>query len=219
MKTAIITAFEPFGNDTKNPTEAILERIPETLYDIKIIKLTLPVIYNHAFERLLPLIDEHDPVMVLSLGLAKGRTHVEIERIAINKNDARSKDNLGNIKYEEPIEPSGPDGIFTTLPLKSLRERFQKTRMPVSVSNSAGTYVCNNLFYRTLHYTQTFNMDTVVGFVHVPATPDMVSAQPGVPSMEKSVMVESVMTIIDTVLNPVDFKEHAQKVDKGKKVK
>ncbi len=217
MKTVILTAFQPFGSDTVNPTEKLLERVPDFLYDTKIIKVTLPVVYGHAFERLLPLIEQHKPVLILELGLAKGRSHINIERVAINVNDSIAKDNLGNIKYEDRIEPSGPDGIFTNLPLKVLREKAVNQHLPVQISNTAGAYVCNNLFYKTLHHVKTFNMDTKVGFIHIPATPEMVSAQPNVPSMSINVMTDALMTVLDVVLNPINTLDLAQKVPKGKK--
>ncbi len=218
MKTAIITAFEPFNNDEVNPTESILNKIPDTLYDVKIVKMTLPVVYNHVFERLLPLIDEYDPVMVLSLGLAKGRSHINIERIAINVNESSIADNLGNKKTGQPIVDYGPDGIFTTFPLEKLKQKIDSKRMPVTVSNTAGTYVCNNLFYKTLHHIKQFSLDIKAGFIHFPATPTMVYKQPNIPSMSESVMVQSLMAMIDTLLNPIDHKTYAQKVEKGQKV-
>ncbi len=218
MKTAIITAFEPFNNDSMNPSESILKKIPDTLYDVKIVKVTLPVVYNHAFERLLPLIDEYDPIMVLSLGLAKGRSHITIERIAINVNEASIADNLGNKKTGQPIVEYGPDGIFTTLPLKKLKERIKTDKLPIHISNTAGAYVCNNLFYKTLHHIKQFNLNIEAGFIHIPATPEMVYQQTNIPSMSESVILDSLMKMIDSVLNPIDHKAHAQKVKAGQKV-
>lgn len=218
MKTAIITAFEPFNNDSINPTESILKKIPDTLYDVKIIKVTLPVVFNHAFERLLPLIDEYNPFVILSLGLAKGRSHINIERVAINVNDTLIADNLGNKKTNSPIVPYGPDGIFTTFPLEKLQARIAKHRLPITLSNSAGTYVCNNLFYNVMHHIKQFNLPIEAGFIHIPATPQMVYASPNIPSMSEKNVLDSLMVVLDTLLNPIDHKKRAQRVEKGQKV-
>jgi len=219
MANIIVTAFEPFATNKKNPTEALLERIPDHLYNYRVYKVTLPVVYNHAFDRLLPLIEKHKPVLILMLGLAYGRSHVNVERIAVNVADSKTKDNLGNIIEEQRIEEDGPDGLFTTLPLEAIMERFRKKKLPVRISNTAGTYVCNNLFYKTLHYLKTYDLDTKAGFVHVPPFPDMVHETDHVPSMSKSVMVDAVMGILDVALNPIDYKKTAQKVQGAKKAK
>lgn len=219
MNKILITAFEPFGKDTINPTEAILDRIPDFLYDVKVIKQTLPVVYNHAFERLVPLIEKHNPELILLLGLAKGRSHVSLERIAINVSDGKIPDNLGTELSHETIETNGPDGLFSTLPLKTIEKRFKQRQQTAVISNTAGTYVCNNLYYKTLHYVKTFSKKAKVGFIHVPATPAMVYDQAGIPSMRVSEMYEAIMTIIDTVINPVDIKETGQKVKGAQKAK
>ncbi len=219
MQKILITAFEPFGNDTINPTEGILERIPDFLYDVKVIKQTLPVVYNHAFERLVPLIEKHNPELILLLGLSKGRSHVCLERVAINVSDGKLPDNLGTALSHETIEAQGPDGLFTSLPVKIIEQRFKDRKQTAVISNTAGTYVCNNLYYKTLHYVKTFSKKAKVGFIHVPATPAMVHDQTGMPSMRVTEMYEAIMTIIDTVINPVDIKETAQKVKGAQKVK
>ncbi len=217
MDKIIITAFEPFGGDNINPTVKILEQIPDYLYNHRVIKTTLPVVYNHAFDRLLTLIDKHQPKLILELGLAKGRSHVNLERIAINVSDATIADNLGTVLKGETIVKNGADGLFSSLPLKKIIKKTKEKKLPVQLSNSAGGYVCNNLFYHTLHHVKTYNMKTLVGFVHVPMLVEQVSDQPNVPSLPRSVMVEAVMTILDTVLNPIDYKETAQKIKGAQK--
>ncbi len=219
MQKILLTAFEPFLNHKTNPTEALLERVPDFLYDVKVIKQTLPVVYNHAFERLAPLIEEHQPTLILLMGMAKGATHVKLERVALNLCDADAPDNLGTKLSHEPIERNGPDALFTNLPLKKIEARFKDRTLPAMISNHAGAYVCNNLYYKTLHHIKVFHKNIKVGFVHVPPTPKMVFDEKNIPSMREGDMYDVLMNIIDVILNPVDFKETAQKVKGAKKVK
>lgn len=218
MRTAIITAFEPFGDASINPTQRIIEQIPDVLYNTRIIKVTLPVVYNHCFERLLPLIEQHNPGLIVHLGLAMGRPQISLERAALNINHSDMADNLGNVKHYGTIEPYGPDGLFTTLPVQTLMEKFASKDIPVRVSNTAGGYVCNNLFYKTLHYLKAMNKDADVGFMHVPALPEQVKGT-NAPSMDMGHMVNALMTILDTTLNPVDITKQAQRVKGAQKVR
>jgi len=204
MKTVLITAFEPFDNHDVNPTEKLLQDVPEFLYNAKIVKVTLPVVYRHAFDTLLPFIDKHDPDVILLLGLAAGRTHVNLERIAININDSKTQDNLGNILRNQTIEEEGADGYFTTLPLEAILNRAASKKIPLSISNSAGTYVCNNLMYQTLHYIKTNDKKAMAGFMHVPYMTEQVYDKPNMASLSKKAMFDAIMVTLDTIVNPVE---------------
>ncbi|MFW6299281.1 MAG: pyroglutamyl-peptidase I [Bacillota bacterium] len=212
MSTILLTAFEPFAGDEVNPTEEVLKDFPDYLYDMKVIKTTLPVIYNHCFDTLLPLIEKYKPEVILHLGYAKGRSHVSIERVAINVNESKTPDNVGTVLDGETIISGGPDGLFTTLPIKYLKERFRSKALPAEISNTAGTYICNNLFYRTLHFVKSYNMQSKVGFIHIPAFPAMASKEK-IPSMSKSTITEILVQTLDTVLNPFDIREFGQEVE------
>ena len=203
MKSVLITAFEPFNKDDKNPTEEVLAELPDFLYNARIVKVTLPVVYNQAFDVLLPYIDEYKPDLILMMGLAAGRTHVNIERIAINVNDARIPDNLGNTIRNQVIVEGGPDGLFTNLPLEAIMKRMHKKELPVMISNTAGAYICNHIMYKTLHYIKTYDLKIKAGFVHMPYLPGQVLEKPTMPSMERRYMRETITTIIDVLLNPV----------------
>ena len=205
MKTIIITAFEAFGDSTENPTQDVLAEIPDFMFDTRVIKVSLPVVYGHAFDVLLPYIEEHNPKLILMLGLAAGRTHVNIERIAININDTKSKDNLGHIRQFHTIKDNGQDGLFTTLPLQQIMSRMHKKALPVAISNTAGAYVCNDLMYRVLSHIKTLQLDTKAGFIHVPYLPHQVINKPSMPSMDRRIMVEAVTSIIDVLMNPIEL--------------
>ena len=204
VKTVLITAFEAFGGDAMNPTEQILAELPDFLFNAKIIKKTLPVVYNEVFDYVKPLIEHYQPAVILMLGLAAGRTHVNIERIAINVCDSKSPDNKGNILSEQVIEKEGRDGYFTTLPLETIMSRLKKKQLPVQVSNTAGAYVCNNLMYHVLHYIHKEDLSIAAGFIHVPYLPEQVIDKPGVASLDKQIMIECILTIIDELINPIE---------------
>ncbi len=203
MRPVIVSAFEPFYDEKVNPTESVLAELPDFLYDARIIKVTLPVVYGHAFEVLLSLIEEHDPRLIIMLGLAKGRTHVSIERIAINAQDASIADNAGTTKRFNRIVEGGPDGLFTTLPLERIMTRLKQKHVPAIVSNTAGAYVCNDVFYRVIYHVKNQGLRTNVGFVHMPMLPEDAAAQAGVPALDRKHTIEAVTTVIDTVMNPL----------------
>ena len=205
MQTVIVTAFEPFDNHDTNPTEQLLQEIPEFLYNAKVIKVTLPVVYNHVFERLLPYIEKHQPDVILMLGLAAGRPQVNLERIAININDSKTKDNLGNVMINTPIKEGADDGLFTTFPLEAILNRARKKAIPLSISNTAGAYVCNNLMYHTLHYIKSQELKTLAGFMHIPFLPSQTVSNPSMPSADKAIIFEAIMTTLDTMVNPVEI--------------
>jgi pyroglutamyl-peptidase len=202
MKNIIITAFEPFGKDHVNPTMQILSELPDTLFGYRVKKITLPVVYQKAFEILKPLIDELNPSLILMFGLAAGRTHMNIERIAININDSNSPDNEGVILKEKPIHIKGPDGIFSNFPLERLALKALNQGIPLTISNTAGTYVCNDLMYRTLTYLKDTNHHALCDFVHIPYLTHQVTNKPNIPSISLNTLMDGVMLILDDLLNP-----------------
>jgi len=164
----LITGFVAFLENTENPTQEILKLLPKSIYGNKLIKVELPVVYDECFDVLLPEILENTPDIIINLGLAGGRKAISLERVAININDSISTDNKGNCPTDEVIEKMGKNAYFSTLPLRKLMKNIQAKNIPVEVSNSAGTYVCNNLMYHVLHYIVQNNLDIKAGFIHVP---------------------------------------------------
>jgi|AntRauTorcE11898_2_1112593.scaffolds.fasta_scaffold00018_29 pyroglutamyl-peptidase len=212
MSGILITAFEPFGGDSLNPSQEVLRDFPEFLYAKKVIKAVLPVVYNHNFDRLLPLIEKHEPDVILLLGYAKGRSHLCVERIGINICDSPTPDALGNVLSNRPIVKGGVDGLFSTLPLSLLEKRYKELNLPAKLSNTAGAYVCNNLFYKTLHHIKLYNLQTKVGFIHLPALPSQASRE-NIPSMGHQQMTEILIQTLDAILNPFDIREFGQEVE------
>lgn len=165
----LLTGFEPFGGDDANPSwDAVSALADDGIGDDEVTALRLPVVYGVAADRLEASIAELSPDLVVATGLAAGREVVSLERTAINVRDARIPDAAGASPVDEPVDPTGPAARFTRLPIKAALAAARGAGLPVAVSESAGTYVCNDVFYRLL--ATAGERGIPAGFVHVPAT-------------------------------------------------
>ena len=179
MKHLLITGFDPFGGESINPAWEAVSRLPDCLGDFRLTKLQIPTVFGLAAATVLAAVEADPPDVILCVGQAGGRAAVTPERIAINLADAKQPDNAGNQPAELPIIPGGPDGIFSTVPVRAMADAVTAAGLPGKVSNTAGTFVCNDTLYRLAHhYAHT---PVRVGFVHVPWLPDQ--ARDGAPSM------------------------------------
>ncbi len=194
----IITGFEPFLDSEENPTQEIIKLLPKSIYGNELIKVELPVIYDECFNILLKIIEEKKPDVIINLGLAGGRKAISIERVAININDSSSPDNKGVILQDKQIIKAGKNAYFSTLPIKQIMKNIEKKKIPVEISNSAGTYVCNNLMYHALHYIYINNLDIKAGFIHVPYMKQQVKEE--VNSLPLDVILEGVIDSIKACL-------------------
>ena len=179
MKHLLITGFDPFGGECMNPSWEAVSRLPDVIGDYRLTKLQIPTVFGLAAERVLAAAEADNPDVILCVGQAGGRDAVTPERIAINCMDARITDNAGNQPREMPVVPGGADGMFSTVPVRSMADAIEAAGIPGKVSNTAGTFVCNDTLYRLLHHYA----DTPVraGFIHVPYLPQQ--AKDGKPSM------------------------------------
>ena len=193
MTKVLLTGFEPFGKATLNPSGEIVKQISGD----NIVTAILPVAYTQSAERLLALIAEHNPDVVICLGQAEGRTHVSPERIAINLDDARLADNEGVIRNDVQIIAGGPVAYESTLPIKEIVEAVNDAGVPAAVSLSAGAFLCNHVFY----VAQDHFKDTKVrsGFVHVPLMDEQAGEFPGLPTMPLDQMVKAVRTMLEVL--------------------
>ena len=179
MKHLLITGFDPFGGETVNPAWEAVSRLSDTIGDYRLTKLQIPTVFECAAQRVLAAAAADTPDVILCVGQAGGRDAVTPERIAINCMDARIADNGGNQPREMPIVPGGADGIFATVPVRAMADAIEAAGIPGKVSNTAGTFVCNDTLYRILqHYADT---PVRAGFIHVPYLPQQ--AKDGKPSM------------------------------------
>ena len=193
MTKVLLTGFEPFGKATLNPSGEIVKQISGD----NIITAILPVAYAQSAERLLALIAEHKPEVVICLGQAEGRTHISPERIAINLDDARLADNEGVIRNDVPIVAGGPVAYESTLPIKEIVKAVNDAGVPAAVSLSAGAFLCNHVFY----VAQDLFKGTKVrsGFVHVPLMDEQAGEFPGLPTMPLDQMVKAVRTMLEVL--------------------
>lgn len=172
MKHLLITGFDPFGGETVNPAWEAVSRLPDAIGDYRLTKLQIPTIFAVAAETVLAAAERDAPDVILCVGQAGGRDAVTPERIAVNICDARisgTRDNAGTLARGECPVPDGPAAYFSTVPVEAMAEAIRSAGLRGAVSNTAGTFVCNDTLYRLLHhYAKT---GTKVGFIHVPHLP------------------------------------------------
>lgn len=192
MKNLLITAFEPFGGEKINASAEVLKRLPDTISDWAITKLTLPVVFGEAAGPVIGLASDIKADAIISLGQAAGRTKVTPEYVAINFRDARIPDNAGKKPCRERISPEGPDAYFATLPVFDMASAINECGLPGEVSYSAGTYVCNELYYSLLRYYSGSGVG--VAFIHLPLSAEQ--AADGQPCMELDDMVRAISSAV-----------------------
>ena len=167
----LVTAFEPFGGEEVNASSLALEALPDRIGNWTLKKALLPVVFGRAAERAAALAEAWQADAVVCLGQAGGRTLVTPELVAINLQYARIPDNDGNRPLDQPAVPGAREAYFATLPARRMAEAMTTGGFPAALSCSAGTYVCNDTFYRLLH---RFHDTAVrVDFIHVPAARDL----------------------------------------------
>ena len=193
MTKVLLTGFEPFGKATLNPSGEIVKQISGD----NIVTAILPVAYAQSAERLLVLIAQHNPDVVICLGQAEGRTQITAERIAINLDDARLADNDGEMRNDVPIIVGGPVAYESTLPIKEFVKAINDAGVSAAVSLSAGAFLCNHVFY----VAQNKLVGTKVrsGFMHVPLMDEQAGEFPGLPTMPLDQMVKAVRTMLEVL--------------------
>jgi len=191
MKKILLLGFEPFDQEIINPAlEAVKLLDGKKLNGGEIVTSSLPVVHQKSIDTAIKAIELHKPDITMIIGQAGGNSGIAIERVAINIDDYRIKDNEGNQVIDEPIVLDGPVAYFATLPLKAMVKELRKHEIPATVSNSAGTFVCNHIFYGVQHYIQHNNLDIKSGFIHVPFLPEQVTNK-ATPSMSLEVIAKS----------------------------
>lgn len=199
LKKLLLTGFEPFLNFPINPTEKIVKELDGCeIGSFRIIGKILPVNFQKAGIRLINLFNEYNPDAVVSLGLAGGRYKITPERIAINCNDGAS-DNEGNRYVGKKIDEDGPDGLFSTLPIQELVDFLNKNQIPAEISNSAGTYLCNNVMYHMLNELNKQEKMIPSGFIHIPASHELASLNRNLPSWSQQDLTNAIKLAIEVV--------------------
>lgn len=196
----LVTGFDPFGSDKINPAIEAVKKLPDTIKGAKIIKLEIPTVFNKSAQVVHQAIVKEQPDYVLNVGQAGGRSALTPERVAININDGRIPDNDGYQPLDEPIQPDGDTAYFTQLPIKAMAKAIRAAGLPAIVSNTAGTYVCNHIFYQ-VQYMRTKEFPKLkAGFIHIPFLPEQVITRPNQPSMALVDIVKGLTAAIGAIV-------------------
>ena len=195
----LLTAFSPFGGEKINPSLEAVKLLKDKILETDIIKLEVPTVFGKSIKIVADAIEKEKPDYVLCIGQAGGRYGITPERVAINIDDARIPDNEGNQPIDRPIFADGEPAYFSNLPVKAMVEEIRKEGLPASLSNSAGTYVCNHLMYGVLYSLSKKYYGVKGGFIHVPFIPEQTVDKPDKPSMSLTDIVRGLEAAIRAI--------------------
>lgn len=203
----LLTAFDPFGGATVNPALEAVKLVANQIGGVTVVKVEVPTVFHKSIDIVAAAIEKEQPDAVLCIGQAGGRFDLTPERVAINVDDARIKDNEGNQPIDVPIFEDGAPAYFTTLPVKAMAAKIREAGIPASVSNTAGTFVCNHLMYGVLYTLAKKYPGVRGGFMHVPFVPNQVVGLPATtPSMNINDMARGISAAIEAIAeNSVDI--------------
>jgi pyroglutamyl-peptidase len=189
----LLTGFEPFGDVKVNPSQCVVEHFAAQGRD-DLITLVIPTVYAESGVLIRDAIKQHNPDAVLSLGVAASRDSINLERIAVNVDDASIPDNVGYLASGEPIDAEGPVAYRSTLPLAAMKEALEVRGIDVTISNHAGAYMCNHVFYSARHALEMAGSSIPCGFIHIPdlAQPDGATNKHGKAGMPLETLIEAV---------------------------
>ncbi len=198
MKTVLVVGFEPFGGERRNPAQEIAAALHGRVIAKRLlVGAVLPCTFGESRAELKRHLRRHRPEIVVAVGQAGGRPDITPERIAINVDDARIPDNRGAQPVDRPIVRHGPAAYWSTLPIKAIVAALRARGVPVSVSQSAGTFVCNHVFYGLMHALRR-RPGVRGGFIHVPFLPGQVKRNE--PSLPLETMVEAIALAVEVSL-------------------
>ena len=197
----LLTGYEPFGGETVNPSwEAVKLLQGKKIGGASVAVVQMPVVWNEIDEAFITAIQQHQPDVMVCVGQSGGRNAVAIERIAVNK--ANGKDNKEVEKVEAAIKEDGPQAYFSTLPIVEMNKAVCEAGVPCYISNSAGLYLCNYIFYAVRHYTEINKLNLKAGFVHIPYIPEQVAVKQRpskFPSMDLRLVVKALEKMIEVI--------------------
>jgi pyroglutamyl-peptidase len=186
-RKVLLTGFDPFGGETTNPSWLAVQALQgRQIAGHRVVAAQLPTVFGESLAALRALLARHQPALVICVGQAGGRSAISLERVAINVNDAPLADNAGAQPIDTPVVPAAPAAYFSSLPIKAMRAALQRAGIAAEVSQTAGTFVCNHVFFDLMHALATLPAlrQTRGGFVHVPWLPEQ-----GTPGMALDEMV------------------------------
>ena len=180
----LVTGFDPFGGEKLNPALEAIKSLPSEIQGVEVRWLEVPTVFYKSAKILEEEIRIYQPDIVLCIGQAGGRKGLTPERVAINQDDARIPDNEGNQPIDLPIRQDGAPAYFSSLPIKAMVQAIKKEGLPASVSNTAGTFVCNHLMYQVLYLVEKEFPTIKAGFMHIPYMMEQVIDKPNTPAMD-----------------------------------
>ena len=200
----LVTGFDPFGGETVNPALEAVKSLPSEIHGAEVHWVAIPTVFYKAAEVLETAIVRYQPDAVLCIGQAGGRASLTPERVAINQDDARIPDNQGNQQIDTPICQDGQAAYFSTLPIKAMVQAIKEEGLPATVSNTAGTFVCNHLMYQALYLADKKFPHMKSGFMHIPYMTEQVINKPNTASMNLTDIVRGIEAAIGAI---VDYKD------------
>lgn len=196
MKTVLVTGFDPFGGEARNPSQEIARALDgRTIAERRVVSATLPCAFGDARHEIVRLLRAHQPSLVICVGVATGRAEITPERIAINVDDARIPDNDGAQPIDVPVIRGGPAAYWSRLPIKAIVGALRERTIPAAVSQTAGTYVCNHVFYALMHALR-WQRQVRGGFIHVPLMSEHV-VEGSQPSLPLATMIEAIAVAVE----------------------
>lgn len=195
----LVTGFEPFGGEASNPSFEAVRLLPPQICGAEIVVTEIPTVFEPSGPALEAVIELNQPNIVICVGQAGGNAAIAVERIAVNLRDASIPDNAGALPVDELVRAGGPAAYFSTLPVKAIVSALRENGIPAYVSNSAGTYVCNNLLYTLLDLIHGKYPYMQGGFIHVPYSMEQAAAKTsGTASMELTQISRAIGIAIQT---------------------
>ena len=206
MKKLLITGFQPFDGESVNPALEVAKGLQgKTINGYEVIAREIPVVRFEALKAVQTAIEELQPDVVITIGQAGGRPDITVERIGINIDDFRIPDNKGNQPIDEPVVTGGPVAYWATLPIKKMVANVKAQGIPASVSNSAGTYVCNHLLYGLLHYLTTQDKTAIpAGFIHIPYLPEQMAVRSGKDAQVATMSLDTLLKGFEAMIAALD---------------
>ena len=197
----LMTAFDAFGGETINPALEAVQRVIPPM-GVELVRIEVPTIFGKSVQVVADAIAREHPDVVLCIGQAGGRAQITPERVAINVMDATIADNIGVMPVDEPVVPGGENALFATVPIKQMVKAIQLEGIPAKLSNTAGTFVCNQLLYGVLYLCKARYPHTRAGFIHVPFLPQQVAGKGNLPSMPLEDMVRALEAVLACLAVP-----------------
>ncbi|MGN1402295.1 MAG: pyroglutamyl-peptidase I [Bacillus sp. (in: firmicutes)] len=204
----LLTGFDAFGGEPVNPAEEAVKMVSDHINGAEIIKIIIPTVQTKSVQAIEKAIEEHNPDIVISIGQAGGRFDITPERVAINIDDYRIKDNEGNQPIDQVIRTDGQSAYFSNLPVKAMVKHMNDHNIPATLSNTAGTFVCNHVMYGILYMIEKKYPAIKGGFIHIPYMTSQVMDKKNMPFMSLNDIVKGLELAIEAcVLYDKDIEE------------